>query len=94
MDKLQLPAAFQTQMRELIGNEEYDVFEKAIDQDSRSSIRLNPFKKFKLQYQASPVPWSKQGYFLEERPSFTLDPSFHAGAYYVQEASSMFIEHI
>ena len=50
MDKLQLPAAFQTQMRELIGNEEYDVFEKAIDQDSRSSIRLNPFKKFKLQY--------------------------------------------
>jgi len=38
------------------------------------------------------VPWCKNGRFLEERPSFTLDPHFHAGAYYVQEASSMFVE--
>ncbi|HMO62059.1 MAG TPA: RNA methyltransferase [Ferruginibacter sp.] len=38
------------------------------------------------------VPWCSSGYYLEERPSFTLDPSFHAGAYYVQEASSMFLE--
>jgi 16S rRNA C967 or C1407 C5-methylase (RsmB/RsmF family)/NOL1/NOP2/fmu family ribosome biogenesis protein len=38
------------------------------------------------------VPWSSFGYYLPERPSFTFDPVFHAGAYYVQEASSMFIE--
>jgi 16S rRNA C967 or C1407 C5-methylase (RsmB/RsmF family) len=37
------------------------------------------------------IPWCPHGYYLSERPSFTLDPSFHAGAYYVQEASSMFI---
>jgi len=41
---------------------------------------------------ASPVPWSSFGYYLPERPSFTFDPLFHAGAYYVQEASSMFLE--
>jgi NOL1/NOP2/fmu family ribosome biogenesis protein len=40
------------------------------------------------------VPWSGQGYYLDERPSFTFDPLFHAGYYYVQEASSMFIEHV
>jgi NOL1/NOP2/fmu family ribosome biogenesis protein len=40
----------------------------------------------------NPVPWSSFGYYLPERPSFTLDPHFHAGAYYVQEASSMFLE--
>lgn len=40
----------------------------------------------------SPVPWSTTGYYLAERPSFTFDPYFHAGAYYVQEASSMFLE--
>lgn len=40
----------------------------------------------------SPVPWSSQGYYLNERPSFTFDPLFHAGCYYVQEASSMFLE--
>jgi 16S rRNA C967 or C1407 C5-methylase (RsmB/RsmF family)/NOL1/NOP2/fmu family ribosome biogenesis protein len=38
------------------------------------------------------VPWSPDGYYLSKRPSFTLDPVFHAGAYYVQEASSMFLE--
>jgi 16S rRNA C967 or C1407 C5-methylase (RsmB/RsmF family) len=38
------------------------------------------------------VPWSEYGYYLETRPSFTFDPFFHAGCYYVQEASSMFLE--
>jgi len=38
------------------------------------------------------VPWCQTGYYLPERPSFTADPLFHAGAYYVQEASSMFLE--
>jgi 16S rRNA C967 or C1407 C5-methylase (RsmB/RsmF family)/NOL1/NOP2/fmu family ribosome biogenesis protein len=38
------------------------------------------------------VPWSKHGYYLSQRPSFTFDPLFHAGCYYVQEASSMFLE--
>jgi NOL1/NOP2/sun family putative RNA methylase len=37
------------------------------------------------------VPWCEFGFYLEERPSFTLDPLLHAGAYYVQEASSMFL---
>lgn len=40
------------------------------------------------------VPWCNTGYYLPERPSFTLDPLLHAGAYYVQEASSMFLEQI
>jgi len=29
-----------------------------------------------------------------ERPSFTLDPLLHGGAYYVQEASSMFLWYV
>lgn len=40
----------------------------------------------------SPVPWTRFGYYLSQRPSFTFDPLFHAGCYYVQEASSMFLE--
>lgn len=38
------------------------------------------------------VPWTKFGFYLKERPSFTFDPLFHAGCYYVQEASGMFLE--
>lgn len=37
------------------------------------------------------IPWCKYGFYLDERPQFTFDPLLHAGAYYVQEASSMFL---
>ena len=64
-----------------------------------TSVRLNPNKIFDIQYsifntQLDKVPWNDNGYYLPERPSFTLDPLFHAGAYYVQEASSMFLEEV
>ena len=58
-----------------------------------TSIRVNPFKKTGKASGAQ-VPWCSEGYYLDARPSFTFDPLFHAGAYYVQEASSMFIDHI
>ena len=60
-----------------------------------TSIRLNPAKHatFSILHPTlQRVPWSTEGYYLTERPSFTLDPLFHAGVYYVQEASSMFLE--
>lgn len=40
----------------------------------------------------SQIPWCSTGFYLSLRPSFTFDPLFHAGLYYVQEASSMFLE--
>ena len=40
---------------------------------------------------AGKVPWASDAYYLKRRPSFILDPLFHAGAYYVQEASGMFV---
>jgi len=62
-----------------------------------TSVRLNPGKIFNSQFpifnsQLEKVQWNSNGYYLPERPSFTLDPLFHAGTYYVQEASSMFLE--
>jgi 16S rRNA C967 or C1407 C5-methylase (RsmB/RsmF family)/NOL1/NOP2/fmu family ribosome biogenesis protein len=56
------------------------------------SIRLNPSKKPDLAYAMQPVGWCANGYYLDARPSFTFDPLFHAGCYYVQEASSMLLE--
>lgn len=71
-----------------------EAFEKvhsAVEQIT--SIRINPFKQQALLPGIqSPIPWTKYGYYLETRPSFTFDPLFHAGTYYVQEASSMFLE--
>jgi 16S rRNA C967 or C1407 C5-methylase (RsmB/RsmF family) len=58
-----------------------------------TSIRWNPNKTVSDKPELEPVPWNPSGVYLKERPVFTLDPLFHAGAYYVQEASSMFVEH-
>jgi len=44
--------------------------------------------------QITDVPWCFLGSYLSKRPSFTFDPVFHAGAYYVQEASSMYLWHV
>ncbi len=57
------------------------------------SIRLNPSKPFDSSHLpiAGNVSWCEQGRYLFERPFFTFDPFLHAGAYYVQEASSMFL---
>jgi len=57
------------------------------------SIRLNPGKPFPHAYDR-PVPWCRNAFYLESRPQFSLDPLLHAGAYYVQEASSMFLDHV
>lgn len=59
------------------------------------SVRLNPDKLFDVEcsrlHVAENIPWCPYGKYLSERPSFTLDPLLHAGAYYVQDASSMFL---
>ncbi len=60
-----------------------------------TSIRVNPARQgvqLTIDNAQLTIPWCRNGYYLAERPSFTLDPLFHAGAYYVQEASSMFLE--
>jgi 16S rRNA C967 or C1407 C5-methylase (RsmB/RsmF family)/NOL1/NOP2/fmu family ribosome biogenesis protein len=64
---------------------------KALGEPSPVSIRLNNAKWDRVPVNALPVPWCSNGYYLEERPSFTADPLFHSGCYYPQEASSMFL---
>lgn len=57
------------------------------------SIRLNRLKPARPAIEAERVPWCDEGFYLDERPQFTFDPFLHAGCYYVQDASSMFISH-
>ncbi len=59
-----------------------------------TSVRLHPVKYNKNFIENEKIKWSDTGHYLPERPIFTLDPSFHAGAYYVQEASSMFLDYL
>ncbi len=91
---LQLPEDFKRQMEADLGQEAPSFF-NALNTESPTSIRYNPNKQSpNLNYfeGSSVIPWSGNGHYLEKRPSFTFDPYFHAGHYYVQEASSMFLE--
>lgn len=72
---------------------EEPAFLLAQQQDPITSIRLNPKKYSPIFEQEANVPWSIYGKYLRERPVFTADPLLHAGCYYVQEASSMFLEY-
>ncbi len=91
---MQLPEKFSDHLKTILGTT-YNDFEEALERDAPVSLRLNPAKPVEPLFPLGErVPWTSHGYYLENRPVFTLDPAFHAGAYYVQEASSMIIEHI
>jgi len=77
-------------MQQQLGDE-YEAFADALDADPVCSIRLNRRKPADRFADADNVPWCESGRYLAERPPFTLDPLFHAGCYYVQEASSMYV---
>lgn len=88
---MELPVAFIEQIKALLPNE-HEAFFKAMDKPSPVSVRLN--NKVVLVPNYPQVPHCSNGYYLPNRPTFTLDPWFHAGVYYVQEAGSMYLEQV
>jgi 16S rRNA C967 or C1407 C5-methylase (RsmB/RsmF family)/NOL1/NOP2/fmu family ribosome biogenesis protein len=64
----------------------------ALEEPAPVSIRINTTKWNRIPLSATPVPWCNSGWYLEKRPAYTLDPLYHAGCYYPQEASGMFLE--
>ena len=85
-----LPDAFVARMRATLGDDDATRLCEALGATPPCSVRLNPAHAHHPDGER--VPWCPQGRYLEQRPVFTLDPLFHAGAYYVQEAASMLIE--
>lgn len=105
---MQLPEEFIQQTKAMMGDELFHTFLNALHEKPSVSIRLNPSKPNthhpSTLFQslpnggrlegATPIPWCSTGYYLNDRPAFTFDPLLHAGAYYVQESSSMFLESV
>ncbi len=86
---MQLPTDFAEQMTALLGPDEFSALRLALLQPPPVSVRCRD-----EQPEAQRVPWCPTGRYLHERPAFTADPLLHAGRYYVQEASSMFLDHV
>ena len=87
---MNLPSSLINELNQLSGFDE-SAFRAAHDHRPPVSVRLHPVKGREVFANEETVPWFAGGRYLPERPVFTLDPSYHAGAYYVQEASSMFL---
>lgn len=92
---MELPKDFESYTRQLFGAERYERLRQGLAEETPVSVRLNPWKVdvsgISLSGDDGQVPWCPLGHYLTSRPAFTFDPLLHAGAYYVQEASSMFL---
>lgn len=93
-----LPEEFSSYTRRLFGEGLWQKFEQGMGEEPPVSVRLNPFKyaaTMPLPAEADgEVEWCHEGRYLKTRPQFTLDPLLHAGAYYVQEAASMYVAEV
>ena len=95
-----IPEDFVRLMHEHYTKQEADALCLALETtEPEVSIRLNPRKLSAEEVLAhnpdlEPVPWCPDAFYLKERPAFTFDPLLHAGAYYVQEASSMYVAQV
>ena len=90
---MELNIDFVNRTESLFGKDIYSRFAQALDREPVVSIRYNE-PKMGADDSLKSVPWATQGRYLSSRPVFTADPLFHAGCYYVQEASSMFLEQV
>ncbi len=86
-----LPEKFKSYIEELKGERFANSLFQALDSEPAVSIRINPLKN-KSSLSGTPIKWCSNGILLPKRPAFIEDPLLHAGAYYVQESSSMFLE--
>ena len=90
-----LPQEFADYTSRLFGAARWERFVQSFLQETPVSVRINPWKAAENPFpNADPVPWCRQGFWLKERLRFTVDPLFHAGVYYVQEAASLFLDYV
>ena len=96
-----IPEGFREFIAQSLGEDAADRLIEGLGQEPPVSVRANPAKISAAELRehfgdlaGDAVEWSEDAFYLRERPSFTLDPLFHAGAYYVQEASSMYVGHL
>lgn len=95
---MMLPEEFSEYTKALFGEEKWLRYLDAFNEDAPVSVRINPFKAINedvfSEEKDDEVPWCRNAFYLKKRPDFTLDPLIHGGVYYVQEASSMFLDRV
>ena len=91
---MKLAEEFIGQLRGLLPDEWESLAGAIISSEPSVAVRVNGTRGVGVPEGARLVPWCDQGFYLADRPAFTFDTDWHAGRYYVQDASSMFISHV
>ena len=91
---MKLSEEFITQLRDLLPDEWERLVEAITLTEPSVAVRVNEGRGVGVPEECHCVPWCGEGFYLQDRPSFTFDTEWHAGHYYVQDASSMFIAHV
>ncbi|MBR7011704.1 MAG: rRNA cytosine-C5-methyltransferase, partial [Muribaculaceae bacterium] len=91
---MNLPESFIQQLQELVPDEWEALVDAISTTEPSVAVRVNDARGAIVPAGARQVPWCDKGFYLNDRPAFTFDPDWHAGRYYVQDASSMFISHV
>lgn len=89
-----LSQEFIGQLQGLLPDEWEALVESITASEPSVAVRVNEARGAKVPAGARRVPWCAEGFYLADRPAFTFDTDWHAGHYYVQDASSMFIAHV
>ena len=91
---MNLPESFIQQLQGLLPTEWEALVDAITSTEPSVAVRVNDAHGTTAPNGTRQVPWCDHGFYLNDRPAFTFDPDWHAGRYYVQDASSMFISHV
>lgn len=92
---MNLPIAFQEKMRNLLGEEDYQVYLDSFEQKNKSGLRVNTGKIsvedfLKISpFELERVPWTTNGFYYNKEVQPAKHPYYFAGLYYLQEPSAM-----
>ena len=89
---MEVPEAFKEKMKKLMG-EDYQALIKSYQAEPAKGIKMNTLKSSRkdldLPFATWPVPWCKEGFYIEAEVRPGKNPFYYAGLYYVQEPTAM-----
>ena len=93
---MNIPPDFASKFRNLMEPSEFDEFISSLNEDRVTGLRINSLKVDSREwnrispFETRPVPWSDNGFYINDNSRPGTRPYYHAGLYYIQEPSAMF----
>ena len=89
-----LPPEYLERMKALLGDA-YDAYLESLDEDRVYGLRVNT-SKISVEdfvriapFSLTPIPWTSDGFYYDEKERPAKHPYYYAGLYYLQEPSAM-----